>query len=171
MARSDERPTNPMGAVTVVAIHEHNWSDALAVEVTAAQLPFVADYQPVALTILAKAYLRPSGDEWEPLAFRDEGARTVGVVALVYSADACRVRHFAIDAEQQKRGLGGAAMAALIDHVRATRPSCRSMVVTFHPDNDAARRLYTRAGFVVTGVQQNGEPVCSLALRHELDTA
>jgi diamine N-acetyltransferase len=91
------------------------------------------------------------------------------VVALVYSEDVCRIRHFAIDVHRQRRGFGGAAMAALIEHVKATRPSCRSMVVSFHPDNEPARRLYTGVGFVVTGVQQNGEPVCSFALRDVLD--
>ena len=38
------------------------------------------------------------------------------------------------------------------------------MVVTFHPENDPARRLYLGAGFVPTDVQGNGEPVCTLIL-------
>ena len=62
-------------------------------------------------------------------------------------------------------------MSAIIKYVHASRPLCSTMVVTFHPDNHPARRLYLGAGFVPTGVQGNGEPVCTLVLqrsgRHE----
>ena len=49
-------------------IDQHNWRAALAVEVTSGQLAFVAGYQPVALVILAKAYVRSGDLGWEPLA-------------------------------------------------------------------------------------------------------
>ena len=152
------------GPVTVVAIDANNWRDASEVRVTPTQLPFVADYEPVALTILAKAYLSPEGHEWEPLAVVLESGATVGVLALDHSGESCQIRHFAIDARHQRRGLGRLGMAALIAHVKERRPFCQTVVVTFHPDNDAARKLYTGAGFMVTGVQQNGEPICTLVL-------
>jgi len=47
-------------------IDESNWRRALAVEVRADQVPFVADHQPVALVILSKCYLRPGGYTWTP---------------------------------------------------------------------------------------------------------
>ncbi len=55
-------------------------------------------------------------------------------------------------------------MSAIIEYVQASRPLCSTMVVTFHPENDPARRLNLGAGFVPTGVQANGEPVCTLIL-------
>ena len=131
----------------------------------------VASHQPVALEILAKAYLRPEDHEWEPLAVVDESGATVGVLALVHSEGSCQIRHFAIDVRQQNRGFGRLAMSAIIKYVQASRPLCSTMVVTFHPDNHPARRLYLGAGFVPTGAQGNGEPVCTLILqrsgRHE----
>jgi diamine N-acetyltransferase len=158
-------------SVRVVSVDASNWSDALDVEVSSSQLPMVASHQPVALEILAKAYLRPEDDEWEPLAVVDESGATVGVLALVHSEGSCQIRHFAIDVRHQNRGFGRLAMSAIIEYVQASRPLCSTMVVTFHPENDPARRLYLGAGFAPTGVQGNGEPVCTLILqrsgRHE----
>ena len=150
----------------LISINVSNWNDALDVGVSPSQLPMVASHQPVALVILAKAYLRPEDHDWEPLAVVDEGV-TVGVFALVHSEDSCQIRHFAIDVRHQNRGVGRLAMSAIIEYVRTNRPLCRRMVVTFHPDNHPARRLYLGAGFVATGVQENGEPVCTLILQRE----
>ncbi len=53
----------------LVDIDESNWRNALGVRIPDDQLPLVADYQPVALVILAKAYVQPGGRSWEPLAY------------------------------------------------------------------------------------------------------
>ena len=151
----------------VISIDVTNWSDALDVEVSPSQLPMVASHQPVALVILAKAYLRPGDHEWEPLAVVDESGAAVGVFALVHSEDSCQIRHFAIDVRHQNRGFGRLAVSAIIEYVQANRPLCSTMVVTFHPDNHPARRLYLGAGFVATGVLENGEPACTLILQRE----
>lgn len=156
-----------MGSVRVVPIDASNWHSAVEVQVSPQQVQFVADHQPVALVILAKAYVRPEEREWEPLAFVDEAGHTVGVVALVHSVDACRIRHFAIDARQQNRGLGALAMSATVEHVKHGRPLCRKLLVSFHPENHPARRLYSRTGFADTGEQQDGEPVWTLVVEQE----
>ena len=148
----------------VAPIDVRNWDSALSVRVSPEQLPFVADHQPVALVILAKAYVRPGDGEWEPLALVDEVGHAVGVVALVHHADACHIRHFAIDSRHQNRGVGGLAMSAIVEHVERDRPQCRKILLSFHPENAPARRLYARAGFVDTGQQHEGEPVWALEL-------
>jgi len=55
---------------------ERNWRASLAVEVAPQQLPSVAGYQPVALVILAKAYIRPGDLDWEPVALSAAGSMT-----------------------------------------------------------------------------------------------
>ncbi len=75
----------------LVEIDEANWRRALAVEVRADQVPFVADHQPVALVILSKCYVRPGGQTWTPyLALDDE--EPVGVVAVVSEGDHAELR-------------------------------------------------------------------------------
>jgi hypothetical protein len=66
------------------AIDQHNWRAAVEVRVSADQLRFVAGHQPVALVILAKAYVGHGDLEWEPLAVISD-ASVVGVVALAHS--------------------------------------------------------------------------------------
>jgi len=92
----------------LVPLDLHNWRASLAVEVLADQLRFVAGYQPVALVILAKAYVRPGDLDWEPLALITKGS-VVGVVALAHSPTRTELLHLAIDADTQGRGLGSAA--------------------------------------------------------------
>ena len=75
-----------------------NWRESLAVEVTAEQLRFVADHQPVALVMLAKAYVRPGGFDWWPLSIhREADGALVGVGELVVGAPSLRLVHLAID--------------------------------------------------------------------------
>jgi diamine N-acetyltransferase len=145
----------------LVAIDEHNWRDALAVGVHADQLPFVAGHQPVALVVLAKAYVRPGGLEWEPLALVRDGS-VVGVLALAHSDAHTELLHLAIDATQQGRGLGSAAVGLVLAHVAASRPGCRDVRLTVHPRNARAQRLYRSAGFRPTGEVRDDEPVWSV---------
>lgn len=156
-------------SVRVAPIDVRNWGSALGVRVSPEQLPFVADHQPVALVILAKAYVRPGDCAWEPLAFVDEAGDVVGVVALVHQVDSCQIRHFAIDSRYQNRGIGGLAMSAIVEHLERGRPSCRRLLLSFHPENAPARRLYSRAGFVDTGEKRFGEPVWAFELLQQPD--
>ena len=64
-----------------------------------------------------------------------------------------------VDASQQGRGVGTAAVALVVAHVEATRPACGEVRLTVHPDNERAQRLYRRAGFRPTGEERDGEPV------------
>lgn len=128
------------------------------------QLPFVADHQPVALVILAKAYVRPGGNEWEPLAIVEQPAGIVGVVALAHWRTESEMVNLVIDERSQGRGLGGAAVEAAIQHVRLSRSACRTLTLTVHPENERALRVYRCKGFEPTGSYRRGEPLLALDL-------
>jgi RimJ/RimL family protein N-acetyltransferase len=148
--------------VVLEPIDEGNWQESLGVHVADEQLAFVADHQPVALVILAKCHLRPGRRRWEPLLIRDERGVAVGVVAVAHGPDDCEVRHFAIDVTSQGRGLGTAAVVALVGRARHAQSTCRALTVGAHPDNAVAQHIYRTTGFVETGEKRNGEPMFRL---------
>lgn len=145
----------------LVPLDQSNWRAALEVRVTDEQLPMVADHQPVALVILAKAYVRPGGRDWEPLGFVSADGSIVAVLALSYSGSIAEVRNFAVDARHQRRGFGLKAMRAAIEWSRRTGAS--TLELTFNPRNEAAALLYHRAGLRPTGQTRDGEPVWSIS--------
>lgn len=56
----------------IVAITQANWRQAVAIRVGDHQLRFIAEYEPVALVILSKAFVRVADVDWWP--FLIEGA-------------------------------------------------------------------------------------------------
>ncbi len=147
----------------LVEIDASNWRQALAVEVRADQVPFVARHQPVALVILSKCYVRPDGQTWTPYLALDDD-EPVGVVAVVSEGDSARLRHFAIDHRRQGEGLGLMLLEAAVAAISRDEPMCQSVTVTTHPDNEIALSLYLSAGFSRTGEFSGIEPVLSLDL-------
>jgi ribosomal protein S18 acetylase RimI-like enzyme len=150
--------------LTLAPIDRHNWRAALAVEVTPAQLGYVAGHQPVALLILAKAYVGAGDLEWEPLAVTS-GPSVVAVVALAHALRHTEVLHLAVDAARQGQGVGSAAVELLVEHVADTRPETEELRLTVHPDNERAQLLYRNRGFLPNGVFRDGEPVWSRRIR------
>jgi ribosomal protein S18 acetylase RimI-like enzyme len=144
-------------------IDRHNWRAALAVQVPPDQLPHVAGHQPVALVILAKAYVRPGNLAWEPLAGTAEGS-VVAVVALAHAGTYTEMLHLAVDVALQGQGVGSAAVDLLVAHVLETQPQAAAARLTVHPENVRAQRLYRSRRFVPTGDVRDGEPVWSLSL-------
>ncbi len=139
-----------------------NWREALEVRVTDEQLRFVADHQPVALVILAKCYVQPGGRRWEPLLVRTPDGTVAGVLALEHGETVCEVRNFAIDARFQGQGIGTATARAVIARTQQPGSHCTELAVSAHPDNQAALRTYTSAGFTWDGERRNGEPLMRL---------
>lgn len=144
--------------VTLVPIDALNWRAVLAITVTDDQLPFVADHQPVALVILAKAYLGLGGRRWTPLAIVLDHDKLVGVAALADRNDTAELFHLAVDHRHQRRGIATQALRSIIDFAD-TVLGCSELELTVHPDNQPAQRLYTAAGFAPTGEHRDGEPV------------
>ncbi len=88
----------------------------------------------------------------------------MGVVAVASEGDLAHVRHLAIDHRRQGEGLGRMLLDAVVVAISRSRPMCRSVVVTAHPENEIALLLYLSAGFRRTGAFTGVEPVLSLDL-------
>jgi diamine N-acetyltransferase len=122
------------------------------------QLRFVADFEPVALVILAKAFVRVGALDWWPLVIEDAGT-TLGVVALVDERRQhaqLALFHLLVDRDHQRRGHGRAAVQALVALARQD-DQCDRLRLTVHPENHAALALYRSEGFTVDGVDADGE--------------
>ncbi len=144
-------------------ITRSNWRSTLEVKTTPDQLLFVADYEPIALVILAKSYVNADGKEWRPLAIK-ETDNVVGVVAVAQHANECEIFHLVIDQEFQGRGIGKASVKLLLDYIRREVPDCKKVSLTVHPDNERARHIYQTSGFHDSGRNRYSEPVLELAL-------
>ena len=158
----------PDGATPTIVprpIARDNWRAALALRVAPAQLPFVADSQPIVAVALAKAFIRPDGHPWHPYGLYT-GETIVGFVAVAHdgAGATCWLRHFFIDAAWQGRGYGAAGLRALLALLAAPPFVARTVLLTVHPANVAAQRLYARVGFLPNGAERDGEPVWRLAL-------
>ncbi|WP_200209032.1 GNAT family N-acetyltransferase [Micromonospora coerulea] len=67
-----------------------------------------------------------------------------------------------IDAAEQDRGVGRAAVRTLADWLGA-QDGGHPVRLSYHPDNTAAARLYTSLGFVPTGAMEDDEVVAELS--------
>ena len=72
------------------------------------------------------------------------------------AADEVGLRGVMIDAVEQGRGTGAAALAGLRDYLPPRYPGAASIVLTVNTVNPAAVRAYLRAGFVDTGAFYDG---------------
>jgi diamine N-acetyltransferase len=155
-----------MPAITLSEVTRDNWRATLNLTVHPEQQRFIADHQPIAAIVLAKAYIRPDGLVWAPYAiYADDDL--VGLVELAYAPDSQDnywVYHFFIDRAQQGRGYGKAAFEAFIRLIRERHPHCRQINLTVHPENHRAQRLYAGLGFQPDGRELWGEPVYSLLI-------
>jgi diamine N-acetyltransferase len=136
-----------------------NWRASLELEVRPEQQAFVAAYSPITAIMLAKAYVRAGGREWEPLAIV-AGDQMIGALALSVGPedrDQCWLFHYFIDRRYQARGYGKAGLQALFSYVRERRPDCRSLDLLVHPENLPAQALYRSAGFQPSGRVIEGE--------------
>jgi diamine N-acetyltransferase len=155
-----------MPTVQLRPIDRSNWRAALSLAVQPNQQRFVAGHSPIAAIVLAKAYVQAGGLEWWPYGIYDD-TTIVGMLALAHrpgTTDEYWLYHFFIDQAHQGRGYGRRALAELVALFGDMHPACRQILLTVHPDNLPAQRLYASAGFRPTGGQIDGEPVYRLAL-------
>ena len=68
-----------------------------------------------------------------------------------------------VDAQHQGRGVGKAALAQVIDHVRSKRVSS-SLITSYVPGSGCPEPFYLRFGFKPTGEIDDGEIVLELSL-------
>ena len=65
--------------------------------------------------------------------------------------------------DQQGKGYGRAAMYQVTDRMRKIN-GCRQIFISYEPENDMARKLYTSMGFIITGEIFEEEEVARLDL-------
>ncbi len=135
-----------------------NWRRAAGVRVADGQLRFIADYEPVALVILAKAFVRLGDRDWWPYVIEDAG-EVVGVLGLVDDLESrgeLALFHLLIDVSKQRRGYGRAALRRVVE-LGSQLENCGRLRLTVHPENAAAIALYASEGFTQDGIDADGE--------------
>ncbi len=101
----------------------------------------------------------------------DRGASPRAIMAgdtlvgfLMYDAsdrDDVRLYRFMIDASQQGRGYGRAGLQAFMAEIVALGDVTR-ISICYEPENEAARSLYAKAGFVEEGLDEDDEMIAAL---------
>lgn len=132
-----------MSEVRLEPVTEDNWRDCAALTVRPDQAEFVA---------MVTYYLSLCcyGSTWQPLAVVRDGT-VVGFCMEASDDDGSRwIGGLVVDASVQRTGVARSALVALIQRFEA-EPGCTGVALSYSPDNDAARRLYTTLGFVETG--------------------
>lgn len=152
-----------MSNVHLEHIDRSNWRQAINIRSTPEQVEFVMEFEPVALQILAKAYIGEGGLKWEPMAIYD-GDVMVGIFALAHGEDECQVFNFLIDQSFQGSGYGTAAMNAVVDRIRDRHPDCRAITLTANAKNVRAQNFYRSNGFIATGKERVGGPIWKFEL-------
>jgi diamine N-acetyltransferase len=131
--------------LTVVGLTADNVEDVLAVSAFPEQLQYV---NPVAWYVARSAYQHV----WHPVGLATRDGDVVGFAEWAYdeSDGTYSLGGITIDHQQQGRGLGRAALDALVAHLLA-QPVPGVVALTVHADNERARGLYERYGFAATG--------------------
>lgn len=131
--------------LTVVGLTADNVEDVLAVSPFPEQLQYV---NPVAWYVARSAYQ----NVWQPVGLATEDGAVVGFAEWAYdeSDGTYSLGGITIDHRQQGRGLGRAALDALVALLQA-QPVPGVVALTVHAGNERARGLYERYGFAATG--------------------
>ena len=142
--------------LSVVDVSADNVEAVLAVTPRPEQLRHV---NPVSWYVARSAYQ----DVWHPVGLATEDGEVVAFAEWAYddSDSTYALGGIVVDQRHQGRGLGRAVLDALVAHVRS-QPQPGAVVLTVHDDNEVARGLYARYGFVETGEVLDGELVMVL---------
>ncbi len=145
-------------SIRLQRITRDNWQDALQLQVHPEQEKYVASN----LYSMAQAHAEP---EWTCRGIYD-GETMVGFIMDGVSEegdtlDGYWVRRFMLGKQYQKMGYGRRAMDLLLQEVRDQGHS--EVFISFVPENEGAKRLYTSVGFVDTGAMDDDEVVYRLA--------
>lgn len=129
--------------VTLEPVTSDNWRAVEAVRPLPEQERFVA---PISHYLCLMLYEHV----WTCLAVC-RGDQVVGHVMRGYDPDedAGWIGGLVIDADHQRRGIGGRVVELLLEAF--TRDGHGQASLSYEPDNTVARRMYAQAGFVETG--------------------
>jgi len=146
--------------VTLEPVDRSNWRSMIQLRTRPEQQAFVA----TPLLSLAGCYVKRYGDQYEyaPFVICD-GERAVGYVTFFgdpRSTDDYWVDDILIDASEQGKGYGRAAMLKTLKLMLARFPNCRAIQLTCFRANTGAAELYENLGFRNSGMMtpEVGEP-------------
>lgn len=144
--------------ISLKPITRDNLRAVIRLNVAASQQHFVANN---AFSI-AQAYVEPG---FVPLAIYNDD-EPVGFLMHGRADEDQRdwILRLMIDAKQQGKGYGQAAMEQVIVRLSA-QPDCHEIMISYEPDNDVARRLYASLGFAETGEIEEGEIIARLGVK------
>lgn len=139
--------------ISLKRIDERNFLDAFALKLADGQERFVS--HPVRSLAQAYVYFH----QCTPFGIYD-GDKMVGYVMVIYDYDVpeYNIWHMMIDASEQGRGYGRAALGEVLSYIR-TKPFGDSdrVTLTCGKDNDRAIQLYQKMGFRPTGIMDEDE--------------
>lgn len=147
--------------IALEPLTRENWRAALRVRVQPEAQAWVSSISPVAAMILAKSYVRPDGQVWHPFAVLHDD-RIVGVLAVgvdPYDVQTAWLHHVLIDADEQGRGYGRAALAEVFAWLGREFPRLHRVGLCVLPDNAVAWRLYASLGFDEVGMTVDGQRI------------
>ncbi len=137
-------------------IDRHNFSEVIKLKVADDQQSFVASN----VFSLAQAKVYP---ECECLAiYNDETLVGFTMYCLDHEDQEYWIYRLMIDAQQQGKGHGKAAMELVIEQLKRD-PEHHVIYISFEPENIAAQKLYEKLGFRADGRVIDGETVYKLS--------
>ncbi|WIV11551.1 GNAT family N-acetyltransferase [Proteiniborus sp. MB09-C3] len=156
--------------VTLEKITWDNWEACMRLRVTDEQDDFISSN----MYSLAQSYVALLNDELPPMTYAIcEDSNVIGFVMMYhdtaeendYSEESYGVCRFMIDRDFQGKGYGKKAFAKALELIKTfPQGNAVSVFLSYHPKNEAARKLYASFGFVETGDISGGEVVARLAL-------
>ena len=143
-----------MPSVSLREITVDNWQECIKLRVRDEQMTLV----PSNVYSIAEAQFYPEG---VPLAIYDGQERMVGFV--MYGVDVTsgkwKIFRLMVDRAYQGRGYGRAAMRRVIERL-AAQPGCDEILISYQPNNNAARQLYADLGFVEQEISDEKVTAC-----------
>lgn len=133
--------------INLKVINEDNFLDAFQLKLADGQEKYVSN----PIRSLAQAYVYRK--QCQPFGIYD-GDEMVGYVMVIYdyAIPEYDIWHMMIDASRQGRGYGSAALRLVLEYIK-TKPfgDSNRVTLTCNKDNQAALKVYHKAGFVETG--------------------
>lgn len=139
--------------INLKVIDEDNFLDAFQLKLAEGQEKYVSN----PIRSLAQAYVYRK--QCQPFGIYD-GDEMVGYVMVIYDFDIPEydIWHMMIDVSRQGAGYGSTALRLILDYIK-TKPfgDSNRVTLTCNKDNPIALKLYSEAGFLETGVEDEDE--------------
>jgi diamine N-acetyltransferase len=145
-------------------VSKDNWRELAKLQVRASQTRFVAsNVYSIAEAQFGADYTKTGHWDMFPHGIF-EGDTPVGFLMYAYNYECPQMEtiivRLMVDEKYQGKGYGYFAMMWMIDLFRADE-RVKTIGISYEPDNDMARSLYSKCGFVETG-EMLGEEILAL---------